>query len=77
MSGRNLIWAILASAVVSAPMAFASMTIVQVDSDWSDIFSHPGFWIYFARACGWYFLAGILASVLTLFLTSRTSTQVR
>jgi hypothetical protein len=54
---------------------FASLTVVQVDGDWSDLVSHPGFWIYFARACGWYFLAGILASVLTLFFTSKNQAQ--
>jgi putative copper export protein len=75
ISGRNLVRAIIASALVSIPMAFASLTVVQVDGDWSDLVSHPGFWIYFARACGWYFLAGILASVLTLFFTSKIQAQ--
>jgi putative copper export protein len=75
ISGRNLVRAIIASALVSIPMAFASLTVVQVDGDWSDLVSHPGFWIYFARACGWYFLAGILASVLTLFFTSKNKAQ--
>jgi putative copper export protein len=75
ISGRNLVRAIIASALVSIPMAFASLTVVQVDGDWSDLVSHPGFWIYFARACGWYFLAGILASVLTLFFTSKNQAQ--
>ena len=75
ISGRNLVRAIIASVLVSIPMAFASLTVVQVDGDWSDLVSHPGFWIYFARACGWYFLAGILASVLTLFFTSKNQAQ--
>jgi hypothetical protein len=75
ISGRNLVRAIIASALVSIPMAFASLTVVQVDGDWSGLVSHPGFWIYFARACGWYFLAGILASVLTLFFTSKNQAQ--
>lgn len=75
MSGRNLIWAAIVSAVVSIPMAFVSITVVQVDGSWSDIVSHPGFWIFLARACGWYFVAGFLASALTLFVTSRKTAE--
>ncbi len=75
MSGRNLIWAAIASAVVSIPMAFVSMTVVQVDGSWSDIASHPGFWIFFARQCGRYFVAAFLASALTLFVTSRKTAE--
>ena len=71
MSVRTLLWAILASAIVSAPLAAVSMIIVPGDGKWSIILSHPGFWIYFARACGWYFLAGMLASVLTLFICAQ------
>jgi putative copper export protein len=75
ISGRNLVRAIIASALVSIPMAVASQTVVLVDGSWSDLVSHPGFWIYFARACGWYFLGGIAASVLTLFFTSKKQPQ--
>ena len=75
VSGPNLLRAIIASALVSIPMAFASLTVVQVDGNWSGLVSHPGFWVFFARACGWYFLAGFSASVLTLFFTSKNRAQ--
>jgi len=75
ISGRILVRAIVASALVSIPMAVASQTVVLVDGSWSDLISHPGFWNYFTRACGWYFLGGIAASVLTLFLTSKMQPQ--
>lgn len=75
MSGPNLVRAIIASALVSIPMSIASVTSVQVDGNWTDFVSHPGFWIFYARACGWYFLAGISASILTLFLTSKNRAQ--
>jgi len=75
MTRKNMIMAIIASTIVSAPVAFLSLTIVQVDGGWIDLLSHPGFWGYFARACGWYFLAGFLASALTLFLTTKNRAQ--
>jgi hypothetical protein len=71
ISGRNVVRAIIASALVSIPMAVATQTVVLVDGNWTDLLSLPGFWIYFARACGWYFLGGVAASVLTLFFTSK------
>jgi amino acid transporter len=73
--GRNLLRATIASALVAIPLAFASSTVVQVDGDWSDLISHPGFWLFYGRVCAWFFLAGILASVLTMFLMSKDFPQ--
>ena len=73
MAKRHLTWAAIASAVVAVPMALISMTLVKVEGSWSDFVSHPSFWILFARAVFWYFVAGFLASALASFLMSRKS----
>ena len=75
LSGRNLLRATISSALVAVPLAFASSTVVQVDGDWSDFISHPGFWLFYGRTWAWFFLAGILASALTMFLLSKDSPQ--
>ena len=75
MSGQNLVRAVIASLIVSIPMAFITLTIVYVDGNFLDLVSHSRFWTLLAEGFGWYFLAGILASVLTLFFTSKNRSQ--
>ncbi len=42
-----------------------------VEGVWTEVIVHPHFWVVVMQASGWYFLAGMSASVLTLYLTSR------
>ena len=73
MLGTKLLWAVFVSAVISIPMALMSMTVSA--GNWMDFISHPGFWLFLAKAAGWYFLAGLMASLLTLVVTSKRSDQ--
>ena len=69
-----LLYAAVASIMVSIPLAFSSMIFAGGTGSWVDIAMHPGFWIYYGRGILWMFVTSFLASVLTLlFVTRRLS----
>ena len=74
MTSRNLLNALIASAVVSVPFGLASMTIMS--GSWLDTVTHPGFWMFYGESFLWFFAATILASALTLVLISKKKSQV-
>jgi len=67
----NVLRALAASTIVSVMLAGASLTVIPVEAGWMEFVLNPGFWIVFAQISGWYFLAGMLASVLTLFFLGK------
>ena len=69
MMKKDIPQVIIASTIVSVPLAFASLSVSY--GSWSEILLHPGFWIFYGKAIIWFFLVGISASVLTLILISR------
>lgn len=71
METRNLLKALLASAIVSVLMTFAFLQFVNGPGGWAEMLSHPGFWVFFVQASGLLFLTGVLASALTLFMVRR------
>ena len=66
-----LLYAAVASILVSIPLAFSSMIFAGGTGGWADILMHPGFWIYYGRGILWMFITSFLASVLTLLLVTR------
>ena len=67
-----LLYAAVASILVSIPLAFASMIFAGGSGNWFDVMMHPGFWLFYGRGILWMFITSFLASVLTLlFVTSR------
>ena len=66
-----LLYAAVASLVVSIPLALASMTFVGGTGSWADVATHPGFWVFYGKSIAWMFLMGFLASVSTLRLVAR------
>ena len=70
-----LLYAAVASILVSIPLSFASMTFAGGTGNWFDIVSHPGFWIFYGRSILWMFVTSYLASVLTLLLVTRRLTK--
>jgi len=70
-----LLYAAVASILVSIPVAFASMTFAGGTGPWFGILKHPGFWMFFGESMLWMFLASFLASVLTLLLVTRRLSQ--
>ena len=70
-----LLYAAVASILVSIPMTYASMTFVGGPGSWLDIAMHPGFWIFYGESILWMFITSFLASVLTLLLVTRRLTQ--
>ena len=67
-----LLYAAAASIVVSIPMTLASTVFAGGTGSWSEVVTHPGFWVFFGRGVLWMSLTGFLASVLTLiFVTNR------
>ncbi len=71
-----LLYAAVASTLVSIPLSFASLTFAGGIDSWLDILKHPGFWIFFGKSILWMFLTSFLASVLTLLLVTRRLSQV-
>ncbi|MGI9238687.1 MAG: hypothetical protein ACR2QZ_14915 [Woeseiaceae bacterium] len=70
-----LLYAAVASILVSIPLAFASMTFAGGIGSWLGILRHPGFWMFFGESILWMFMANFLASVLTLLLVTRRLSQ--
>ncbi len=66
-----LLYAAVASILVSIPLAFASMTFAGGTGNWFDILMHPGFWIFYGENVLWMLIASFLASVLTLLLVTK------
>ncbi|HLD14873.1 MAG TPA: hypothetical protein VJB18_09190 [Burkholderiales bacterium] len=66
---KNIIQALISSVVVAILLAFVSMTIAS--GSLSDILTHPGFWVFYAKSFSWLFFVGFLASALTVLLISR------
>ncbi len=66
-----LLYAAIASILVSIPLTFASTIFAGGTGNWADIVTHPGFWIYYGRGVLWMFVTSFLASVLTLMLITR------
>jgi hypothetical protein len=71
-----LLYAAVASILVSIPLTLASMTFAGGIGSWLDILKHPEFWIFFGESILWMFLTSFLASVLTLLLVTRRLFQV-
>ncbi len=69
METRNLVRALLASAIVSILVTVAFLYFGV--AGWTGVHSHPGAWLFAAQAFGLLFLAGALASIATLFLTRK------
>ena len=74
-TSRVLIYAAVASVVVSVPMTLASMIFASVNAGISQVLMHPGFWIFFGRGILWMSLTSFFASVLTLLLVTRRLTR--
>ena len=74
-SSLVLLYAAVASILVSIPLAFASMIFAGGTGNWVDVAMHPGFWIFFGRGILWMFITSFLASVLTLLLVTRRLTR--
>ncbi len=70
-SSLILLYAAVASILVSIPLTFASTIFAGGTMSWADIVMHPGFWIYLGRGVLWMFMASFLASVLTQLLVTR------
>lgn len=70
-----LLYAAVASILVSIPLTFASMTFAGGTGSWLGILKHPGFWIFFGESNLWMFLTSFLASVLTLLFVTRRLSQ--
>ena len=66
-----LLYAAVASILVSIPLTLASMIFAGGTGNLADIVMHPGFWIFFGRGILWMFMTSFLASVLTLLLITR------
>lgn len=66
-----LLYAAVASILVSIPLAFASMVFAGGTGNWLDVATHPGFWIFYGRGILWMFITSFLASVLTLLLVTK------
>ena len=70
-----LIYAAVASIVVSVPMTLASTIFAGGNAGLSQVLMPPGFWIFFGRGIVWMSLTCFLASVLTLLLVTRRLTR--
>jgi hypothetical protein len=64
---RKLLIAVGVSAFVALLLPFASMTIAY--DSFSDTLTHPGFWLFYAKAFLWYFICAVIASLGTMYLT--------
>jgi hypothetical protein len=65
VSGKTFVIAMVASAIVS--IAILLLRIVVVSGSWPEYVTSPEYLVVAAKAYGWYFLVGLLASSLTLF----------
>ncbi|MDH3613458.1 MAG: hypothetical protein OES10_09275 [Gammaproteobacteria bacterium] len=70
-SSLILLYAAVASVLVSIPLALASLTFAGGTGSWIDVVMHPGFWIFYGKGVLWMFVTSFLASVLTLLLVTR------
>lgn len=66
---KNLLIALMASAVVAAPLAFVTITVAS--GELSDVIKHPYFWTFYTKSLLWFLVAGFAASALTVVLVSR------
>ena len=70
-----LLYAAVASILVSIPLTLASTIFAGGTLNWADVVMHPGFWIFYGRGILWMFITSFLASVLTLLLVTRRLSQ--
>ena len=69
MSAKNLVIAVIVSAVVS--IAILLIRIVIISGSWPEYVTNPAYVVAAAKAFGWFFLVGVLTSSLTLFFAQK------
>ena len=70
MSGKNLVIAVIVSAVVS--IAILLIRIVIISGSWPEYATNPAYVVAAVKAFGWFFLVGLLTGILTLFFAQKS-----